>query len=203
MPMTVACVTGGIATGKSSLISLCADARSDIAVFDCDRAVHQIMDEGPWMTRLAGEFGSEIIDDQGKMSRSRLRDLAFASPDRRRALESLLHPEVRRRCGLAVASAAAAGRVELFLAEVPLLYESQFDLPRNYEIMVAVSPATQRARLRAFRSLGDEMAERILAAQWPVMEKVGRAHIVVWNAGSIPCLKRQALYLRRRLGLTN
>jgi dephospho-CoA kinase len=198
--MIVACVTGGIATGKSTLVSECADGHSEIAVFDCDQAVHGIMAEPEWAGRLAAEFGSDILDAEAKVSRPRLRDKVFYDPDQRRALEALLHPEVRRRCSQATAQAAASG-ARLFLAEVPLLYESQFDLPRNYEIMVAVSPATQRARLRATRGLGDEMAKRILAAQWPVMEKVRRAHIVIWNAGSIPCLKRQARYLRRRLGL--
>jgi dephospho-CoA kinase len=200
--MIVACVTGGIATGKSSLIHWCASGRSEIAVFDCDHSVHEILDEPGWAGRLGREFGEGILDAQGRVVRPRLRELVFADPDRRLRLEALIHPEVRRRCAEAVARAGAGG-ARLFLAEVPLLYESQFDLPRNYEIVVGVSPATQRARLRASRGLGDEMARRILAAQWPVMEKVGQAHIVVWNAGSIQCLKRQAHYLRRRLGLPN
>ncbi len=199
--MLTACLTGGIATGKSLVTRLIAEERPDVAVFDCDASVHQIMAEEGWISRLAREFGEQIRGADGRIDRPTLRAVVFAAPDRRERLEAMLHPEVRRRCRLAQEAAASSRAVRLFLAEVPLLYESQFDLPRDCEIVVASSPASQRGRLRSDRGLDDQTAERILAAQWPIMEKVRRSPIVIWNGGSIPCLKRQVLCLRRRLKL--
>lgn len=174
---------------------------SDTVCFDCDAAVHGIMMEPEWVQRLAAAFGEEVVTPEGGIDRRQLRERVFADKSQRERLEKLLHPEVRSRCERAQEAAAAQAGCRLFVAEVPLLYESEFDVPRDYEIVVATSPATQRARLRALRGLDDEMSERILAAQWPIMDKVRCAHLVIWNEGSIPCLKRQVLCLRRRLGL--
>lgn len=194
------CLTGGIATGKSLVTRILADFGDTVTV-DCDQVVHDIMAEPEWITRLVAVFGSDIVDSDHKIDRRRLREVVFPDEALRHKLEAIVHPEVRRRCALARQSAEADPLCRLWVAEVPLLYESGFDLPRDYEMVVATSPATQRARLRNLRGLDDELSELIMAAQWPIMDKVRRAHLVIWNEGSIPCLKRQVLCLRRRLGL--
>jgi len=200
--MIVVCLTGGIATGKSLFVSLLAEADGSVRFFDCDAAVHQILADPKWAARLSVDFGSGILLPGGGVDRSRLRSLVFSDEDRRRHLEGVLHPEVRRRCAAAVGGARGRGGVRLFVIEVPLLYESGFDVARDYEIVLAASPDTQRGRLREQRGLDGEVAERILAAQLPILEKVRRAHLVVWNEGSIPCLKRQATCLKRHPWLT-
>jgi dephospho-CoA kinase len=195
--MITACLTGGIATGKSLFLDLFATGEPDVHVFDCDAEVHRLLADPAWAAVLAADFGSQILGPDGGVDRTRLRPIVFGDDGARRRVEAVLHPEVRRLCTLAQAAARAAGRVRLFLIEVPLLYESGFDVGREYEIVLAASPATQRHRLHHHRGLDDEVVQRILAVQWPIMEKVRRAHLVVWNEGSIPCLKRQALCLKR------
>lgn len=195
--MLTACLTGGIATGKSLFVSLFAGGDASIEVFDCDAAVHQLFAEPAWAGAVAAAFGAGVLAADGTIDRGRLRPLVFGDDAARRRLEGLLHPEVRRRCRAARAAAAASGQVRLFLIEVPLLYESGFDVDRDYEIVLASSPSTQRARLHHHRGLDDRVVDQILAAQWPILEKVRRAHLVVWNEGSIPCLKRQVSCLKR------
>jgi dephospho-CoA kinase len=195
--MIIACVTGGVATGKSSLMSLLLDGDPSVAAFDCDAAVHKILAEPEWAERVAEDFGRGVLDAAGGVDRVKLRPLVFGQPDCRRRLEALIHPEVRHRCRVSVDTASLEGKVKMFFIEVPLLYESGFDVARDYEIVLAASPTTQRDRLRHQRGLDDVVAERILASQLPILEKVRRAHLVIWNEGSIPCLKRQALCLKR------
>jgi len=195
--MITACLTGGIATGKSLFLSLLTAGDAGVEVVDCDAVVHDLLADPVWAGRLAADFGAEVLNSQGGVDRSRLRPLVFGDSAARGRVEALLHPEVRRRCASARLRAQASGTVWLFLMEVPLLYESGFDVDRDYEIVLGASPATQRDRLRRNRGLNDEVVERILAAQWPILEKVRRAHLVVWNEGSIPCLKRQASCLKR------
>jgi dephospho-CoA kinase len=195
--MITACLTGGIATGKSLFVSLFSEANPLVEVFDCDAVVHQLFAEPRWAAAVAAAFDSSVLAADGTVDRSRLRPRVFGDDAARRRLEGLLHPEVRRRCQVAQGAAAAVGRVRLFLIEVPLLYESGFDVDRDYEIVLAASPSTQRARLQAHRGLDGRVVQQILAAQWPILEKVRRAHLVVWNEGSIPCLKRQVSCLKR------
>lgn len=195
--MITACLTGGIATGKSLFVSLFSSGDPAVEVFDCDVAAHHLLADPAWAALLAAEFGTSILAPDGAVDRTRLRPIVFGDEAARRFVERLLHPEIRRRSAAARASAAARDGVRLFLIEVPLLYESGFDVDRDYEIVLAASPTTQRDRLRRNRGLDDEVVNRILAAQWPILEKVRRAHLVVWNEGSIPCLKRQVSCLKR------
>jgi len=199
--MKVACLTGGIATGKSEFIRFFVEGRHDVIVFDCDAAVHRLLASFPIMNTVVDVFGGPVLDEKGAIDRKVLREIVFSDPAARLQLERILHPEVRRECLAACERAALTRGVRLFLAEVPLLYESEFDLARDYEIVVAASPERQRARLWSQRSAGHEIAQKILAAQWPILDKVQRAGIVIWNGGSFACLKRQAHYLRKRLAL--
>ncbi len=197
--MIVACLTGGIATGKSEFSRLLADGGEGVAFFDCDRCVHELLTLPEMVRQIVTEFGPEAGGAEGGIDRRGLRGIVFADSQKRRRLEEILHPEVRRLCQEARERAAADPAVRLFLAEVPLLYESGFDVSRDYEIVVAASPATQRARLRDRRGIDGELADRILAAQRPILEKVQRAGIVIWNGGSLECLKRQAQLMMKRL----
>jgi len=195
--MITACLTGGIATGKTLFRSEFTANDPGIEVFDCDAIVHQLLADPGWAASIAADFGPDVLNPEGGIDRARLRPIVFGDPAARHRLEARLHPEVRRQCAAAQATARAARTTKIFLIEVPLLYETGFDVARDYEIVLAASPATQRDRLRQSRGLDDSVVDRILAAQWPILEKVRRAHLVVWNEGSIPCLKRQASCLKR------
>ncbi|MGI8605449.1 MAG: dephospho-CoA kinase [Verrucomicrobiales bacterium] len=199
--MQTACLTGGVATGKSEFVRLFTHERTDVDAFDCDRAVHGLLAEPAMAAQVEAALGRPLAGCEGGIDRKVLREIVFADASARLTLEALLHPEVRRLCLAARDQAAATPGVRLFLAEVPLLYESAFDVARDYEIVVASSPATQRSRLQERRRIDPATAERILSAQLPMLQKVERADIVVWNGGSLECLKRQAHYLRKRLGL--
>lgn len=192
-------LTGGIATGKSLAGRHFREGRDDVAFFDCDACVHDLLADREMARRVAWEFGDQVLAGDGKVDRPALREAVFGNDEARRRLEGLLHPEVRRECLAAKAAAAQNPAIRVFLAEVPVLYESGFDVERDCEIVVAVSPEVQRQRMIERRGLAPEMVERILTAQWPILEKVRRAHIVIWNGGSLECLKRQAHCLRRRL----
>jgi dephospho-CoA kinase len=204
--MIRACITGGIATGKSALMAFLRDVQAtqarEWAFFDCDACVHELLVRGDVVAAVVERFGPTVAALEGGIDRARLRQAIFHAPEGRKWLEGLLHPEVRRLC-VEASGAAEAGGALIFWAEVPLLYESGFDVARDYEIVVATSPETQMMRLRERRGLTEDSAQRILDAQWPIMQKVARADLVIWNGGQLECLKRQAITLLDRLCLTN
>ena len=88
--------------------------------------------------------------------------------------------------------------------DIPLLYETKVEGHFDRVIVVACSPATQRQRLRMARGLSDDIADRILAAQLDLREKISRATHLIWNDSTPASLERQATllanWLRHRYG---
>lgn len=190
--MDILVITGGIATGKSTFCALLQELGGDsVVIFDCDRCVHELLTT-PAVGRTVSEaLGAGLADNNGRLDRARLRDLVFDNPGRRRILEQILHPLVRKACAEALEEARFRPRVRCFAADVPLFYESDFPLTRDLVAVVACSPRTQRERLAARSGFGDGLMDSILAAQLPILEKADRADVVLWNGGSRESLRQQ------------
>ena len=143
------------------------------------------------ISKLTESFGSEIVDSEtGKIIREKLRLEVFGNPEKRKLLESILHPYVREEC-LALKEISAKQGVRCFLADVPLLFENDFDFGYDQAITIATTRATQVARLKARNGWNDELIDSVLAAQLPVDEKISRADIVFWNDGQPDTLRAQ------------
>ncbi len=189
--MLTLALTGGIATGKSTFARLFLELAPDTAFFDCDASVQQLLTKPEIIAAIAAALGPSIQNPDGSLDRRRLRALVFDHPERRKILEGILHPLVRQECQAAQHAAREAGIAPYFLADVPLLYESDFPLTRDMEIVVACGPATQRARLMERSNFSGDLADKIIAAQLPLAEKMHRARIVLWNGGPPASLRRQ------------
>jgi len=191
-------LTGGIATGKTTFRSLLGE-RCAFEVFDADACVHELLrSDRETISAIADAFGVSVICGAGQVSRAALRPLVFSDPEARRRLEDILHPAVRSRWQAQLEACRLSGRD--FLADIPLLFETSGQDHFDATVLVAASAATQRDRLAA-RGVGPEMAEAMLASQWPMVEKVIRATSVVWNDGSLGALARQADLLLECLSL--
>ena len=189
--MLILALTGGIASGKSSAVQLFQEFVPDIVVFDCDASVKTLLEMPKIISKLTESFGSEIVDSEtGKIIREKLRLEVFGNPEKRKLLESILHPYVREEC-LALKEISAKQGVRCFLADVPLLFENDFDFGYDQAITIATTRATQVARLKARNGWNDELIDSVLAAQLPVDEKISRADIVFWNDGQPDTLRAQ------------
>ena len=184
-------LTGGIASGKSTVCRLLREWLPGVAIFDCDAAVHQLLESDPEVAaRVVEVFGGEALDARGRVDRSFLRERVFEDDSARAQLEAILHPRVREECLDSLAQAAKRG-AELFVADVPLLFEKGFDFGQTEVLVVAVSRATQVQRLKARSGFDDRLIESILAAQLPIQEKMSRADVVFWNEGPPAVLRSQ------------
>ncbi len=189
--MLTLALTGGIASGKSSTVQLFQEFVPDIVVFDCDASVKALLEMPEIISKLTESFGSEIVDSEtGKIIREKLRLEVFGNPEKRKLLESILHPSVREEC-LALKEISAKQGARCFLADVPLLFENGFDFGYDQAITIATTRATQVARLKARNGWNDELIDSVLAAQLPVDEKISRADIVFWNDGQLDTLRAQ------------
>jgi dephospho-CoA kinase len=196
-------ITGGIATGKSSFVAA-LQRHLPGTLFDADATAHELLASDPAIHAAIRErFGSEVFDPSGLPNRIRLRELIFRAPERRAELEGILHPIIRQRwlalaAGHRASSAAAAANAEptkprsWFYLDIPLLYETAAESELDRVAVVACSPATQRARLRAFRNLDDAIIEKIIGAQHDLGLKMTKADHVIWNDSTVSCLDGQA-----------
>ena len=140
--MHIMALTGGIASGKSTVCRLLGEWLPSIAIFDCDAAVHRMLEGDPDVAAIVTEsFGDQALDAQGRIDRHFLRGRVFADPEARSRLEAILHPRVRQECLDSLERAATRG-VELFIADVPLFFEKGFDFGQNQVLVVASSRST-------------------------------------------------------------
>jgi len=189
-------LTGGIATGKSTVRGMLM-TRRNLEAFDADAHVHHLLRSNSKVAEeIRMRFGSAFIQSDGTPDRAALREVVFHDPQIRRDWEALLHPLVQAEWQTRRSRCIAAG--VNFLADIPLLYETQSEAAFDAVIVVAASPAMQLARMRA-RGLTDEIAQAMLASQLPIGQKVARASFVVWNDGTLAALGRQIELLAKQL----
>ncbi|HET9050297.1 MAG TPA: dephospho-CoA kinase [Candidatus Dormibacteraeota bacterium] len=184
----VIALTGGIATGKSTVAALLAGHGA--AVVDADAIAREVVEPGqPALAQITAEFADALGPD-GRLDRSALGAIVFAHAARRRRLEEILHPRITALMAERVAAAVADG-APLVVADVPLLYEGGGQ--GGYDgVMVAWADAdTQLERLMARDGLTRDAAVQRLAAQLPVDEKRARATWVVDNGGSPDATRAQ------------
>jgi len=187
-------ITGGIATGKSAFCAALRGLLPTAEFFDADQAAHELTDRDPEVQALIAEaFGSEIYSGDGRLNRALLRTIVFTDPEKKLALEQILHPRIRRQWALEAESRRDS--TELFFADIPLLYETGGETLCDHVVVVACSPRIQRQRLMKRSALGKSAAEQMIAAQMPLTEKITRADHVVWNNHGPEVLAEQARLL--------
>lgn len=184
-------VTGGIATGKSSFLRCVKTLRPDVIVFDCDAAVHQLLTEREVLAKIRLLFGNAVFVGDA-LDRAALRQRVFADKSQRETLESLLHPLVRERGEQSFANAVSEQPQGLFIADVPLYYETHATYPNEMVVVVATTRTTQRDRLMRRSQFSAQEAEAIMDAQLPIDEKGRRADVLIWNEGPLDRLEEQA-----------
>ncbi|MEQ1748132.1 MAG: dephospho-CoA kinase [Prosthecobacter sp.] len=194
--------TGGIACGKSSAANAIAQHFGSRAVFfSADLEAQHWLDNHAVMDELVKKFGNEAVNVGGgsrRANRNVIRERVFGDPNARQILESILHPLVFAALESQHVEAEKSG-VELFLAEVPLHYETGGSVVADLIIVLAASRAVQVRRLMERRGLNESIIEKMLRSQWPIEAKVERADIVIWNDGDVAAFEAQLLTLARQL----
>lgn len=175
-------ITGGIACGKS----LAGDylASLDVPVIDADAVVHQLLaSDDAVKAAILNYFGSEILDDQGSVSRPLLAKRVFEDAPARRFLEQLIHPKVRE---VIAAFFQEHSQAQLAVALIPLLFESGLADRYDQVWLLASDEETQVARLIQNRGFTQSEAMARLKSQMSLSQKLEqtRQHPggkVIWN----------------------
>jgi dephospho-CoA kinase len=181
-------VTGGIATGKSTVDRLLA--AHGASVIDADELAREAVRPGePALDAVVARFGREVLLPNGNLDRGRLGEVVFADPEARRDLERITHPRINELMGERIAS-ALAGPAPLVAVDIPLLFESAREAMFEGVLLVYASPEVQVRRLRERNGLDEAAALQRLAAQLPIDEKRDRATWIIDNSDGLDATSR-------------
>lgn len=187
-------ITGGISTGKTSFGQALRALVPDATFFDADVAARELAARDQEVRGLIErEFGGAVYSASGDLNRGALRSIVFADAGKKRALEQILHPRIRRQWSLEAES--RRNSTDLFFADIPLLYETGGETLCDRVVVVACSPSVQLERLVARTGLERSAAQQMIDSQMPLTEKIARADHVVWNNGGRELLAEQARLL--------
>jgi len=194
-------LTGGLASGKSTVAALLA--RRGAIVVDADELSRRAVAPGtPGLARIVEMFGRDVLDSRGGLDRSALAAIVFADEKKRRALESIVHPEVFRLLGRVVDGYRATDAIVVF--DAPLIVETGFDRACDLVVVVSSPIEAQVARVGRTRSMSESDARARIASQASQAERERRADVVVRNDGTLEMLEEQvdSLWeeLKRRAG---
>ena len=169
-------LTGGIATGKSYCLR--QFERLGAAVIDADVLAREaVAKDTPGLRAIVTRFGPAIVSPDGTLDRAALGRVVFADNRARGDLEAIVHPEVYQRIREWLANLGAG--IPIAIADIPLLFESGHHHDYDRVVVAACALEEQIRRMADRNALSEAEALARLAAQWPIAEKISRAHYVI------------------------
>ena len=186
-------ITGGISTGKSAFCDCLRELLPAAKFFNADQAAHVLVDLPEVKKQIRRKFGGGVFLNDGDLNRETLRAIIFSDAHKKRALEQILHPRIRRQWS--TEAKAHRNSPDFFFAEIPLLYETDGERLCDRVVVVACSSQTQLHWLMERTSLERAAAEQMINSQMLLAEKIRRADHVVWNNGGQASLEEQARFL--------
>jgi dephospho-CoA kinase len=176
-------LTGGIATGKSTVNALLASP--SVRVVDADALAREVVEPGtPALKQIVAEFGKEVLQPDGRLDRARLGEIVFPDAAKRKRLEAITHPAIRARFEKIMADLERAGFDGILIWDASLLVESGGIKNMDRVVVVTTDPTTQLRRLMERDRCSEEAARARTASQMPLAVKARYADYVIDNSGT-------------------
>jgi len=191
-PIPLIGIVGGIGAGKSEVARILV--RHGCIHSNSDAEARIALEQPAIRDTLAGWWGSEILDADGKVDRAAVARRIFAQPEERRRLEQLVHPLIHAARQRTVREAEASG-AKAVIVDAPLLFEAGVDRECDAVIFVEAPESQRRARVAASRGWTDEDLTRREAAQLPLDDKRQRSSHVIANSGSFAELEAATVHV--------
>ena len=188
--MPIVALTGGIASGKSTIAGRLADHGA--VIVDADQLVRDVQHPGsPVLAAIAEEFGERMLQPDGSLDRAALGQRVFGDAEAVRRLNAIVHPAVRAESARRFAQAFAADPEAVVVYDVPLLVEARVDDPWDL-VIVAHAPAELRLRrLVELRGMTEADAGARIASQVSDEARLGVADVVIDTTGTLDETYRQ------------
>ncbi|TYS58992.1 dephospho-CoA kinase [Sutcliffiella horikoshii] len=188
MPLVIG-LTGGIASGKSTVANMLRD--KNIPIVDADIVAREVVEIGTdTYKELVKEFGTEILNDDKTLNRPKLGSIIFQDETKRQKLNNIMHPSIRTSMKEKTQKFLEDGH-EVVVMDIPLLFESKLTHLVDKTLLVYVTEATQLKRLMERNDLSEKEATDRIRSQMPLTEKVKLSHAVIDNNGSVTKTEQQ------------
>ncbi|MBP5972372.1 dephospho-CoA kinase [Brasilonema sp. CT11] len=180
-------LTGGIATGKTTVANYLASAYN-LPILDADIYAREAVSVGsPILQEIAQRYGEEILLADGNLNRQKLGEIIFNNQEERIWVEGLIHPDVGDRFLKEIALSPA----QTLVLVVPLLFEAQMTNLVTEIWVVSCSEQLQLQRLMQRNHLTLEQAQARITSQMSIAEKVAQADVVLDNSSTLEVLLKQ------------
>jgi len=187
---------GGIGSGKSAVASILA-AQGGV-VIDADGVGHELLTDPEVRNQIVARLGDSVLDRKvsalapgPRIDRTNLGAIVFADPERRRELETIVHPRMRDRFRSEIERLTRLGEARVIVLDAAILLEAGWDDLCDRVVFVDAPRSVRRQRVATQRGWSLAALESREAAQWPCDIKRGRADIVLVNDSTMDDLNRE------------
>ena len=177
-------LTGGIACGKSTVAQMFV--RLGGYLIDFDKLAHEVQEPGrPAWQDVVDCFGSDILQPDRKIDRTKLAEIVFNHPEKLQALNAIVHPRVFEEWCFRLDKIKTQNPRAIIFADVPLLFEGRMQNLFDLTILVMIEPSEQINRLMTRNAICHEEAHLRLSSQMSIRDKIPLADIVIDNQCAI------------------
>ena len=177
-------LTGGISTGKSTVCNLFK--LHGFLIIDADKIAHKLLDQNS--SKIAEMFGSQYVDENGKVIRKELGKIIFSNEENKLKLEALLHPLIKDE--IIKESRLFESQNKPYFIDIPLFFEKMhYPIPKSLVIYTPKDIQVQRLMKRD--SINEEEALLKISNQWDIEKKKELADMVIDNSKDLKNLQRE------------
>lgn len=188
--MRIIGLTGGIATGKSTVSNYLAN-QYNVPILDADvYAKEAVNQDSPLLQEIFQHFGYDLQLEDRTLNRSALGDLIFSDPQAKKWLENLIHPYVRDRFAQELITIKNQSYSTVVLS-IPLLFEANLTHLVSEIWVVSCPEEIQLSRLQKRNNLTLQQAKNRINSQLPLKEKIAQADFVLNNDSTLEHLYQQ------------
>ncbi len=182
-------LTGGIASGKTTISRILAEKGASL--IDFDLLAHEAEEPGQaaWQG-IVDHFGTSVLDDKGRIDRKKLGEIVFNRPEELHVLNSIVHPAVEDLWQARSRQIQEKDPRAIIISDVPLLFETGWQKKVDVVILVYIPPEEQIRRLMARNGVSIEEARARLKSQMPIGDKIKMADFVINNQEPLECARR-------------
>ena len=196
--MLVVGLTGGIASGKSTVS--CYLRELGAKIIDADVLARElVLPHSPAWQEIVNHFGAEILTQDGFLQRKKLGEIIFQSPTERKVLNKILHPKIKDKTIELIKLFRQKKDFPLLVIDAPLLIEAEMTEMVDEVWVVAIPEELQLQRLKARDNLSTLEAQKRIATQMSLQEKLKFASRVIDNSGSREETRRKVFILWKQI----
>lgn len=182
-------LTGGIATGKSTVSKIISDL--GIPIIDCDIIAREIINIYPQiLINIEYRFGKEFIDSDNNLLRKKFGDYIFTHPDKKKEYEDIILPYIRTQIGRKIYQYEFDG-CKLCIIDAPTLIETGLYKEMDINVLVSIDRDIQIERIMNRDNFTKKQALNRINSQMPSHEKVKYVDYIINNNNTIEILKEQ------------